>query len=133
MALFFINQFSSPIWIAFLYCNRGCRETPFRKMGWWRVERNQIFNAWNVDLYRVNRYAAFYAESGTASWSGTGNGWYAISSARFNQCYDDNTNCDRQPNFVQLDFNGFSDLYGYLGPRSGQLKIQSWLGARPPK
>src|SRR6476619_6421625 len=100
MALHFKNLYNDTIWIAFLYHDTGCQGVPFRKLGWWAVPSGQTFNAWNTDLRNVNRYAAFYAEefrdSGGATWSGTGNSWYRISDGSFNQCYDDNTNCNQQ-------------------------------------
>jgi Protein of unknown function (DUF1036) len=134
MSLVFTSQYPAPIWIAFLYSDAGCGGTPFRKLGWWQVNPGENFVAWNTDLRTVNRYAAFYAEefkdSGGATWSGTGNSWYRISDVGFNQCYDDNTNCNQQPDFIQLDFkkadNGnadFIDLSITLGPGQGQLSI----------
>jgi hypothetical protein len=42
----------------------------------------------------------------------------------FDQCYDDNINCNQQPDFVQLDFNGYADLTVTLGPDAGQLNVQ---------
>jgi len=128
MALYFQNLYSDTIWIAFLYFDGGCGPTPFRKLGWWQVNSGETFNAWNTDLRNVGRYAAFYAEEyrdeGGATWSGTGNNWYLISDVAFNQCYDDNTNCNQQPDFVPLDFNGYADLNVTLGPAAGQLDVQ---------
>jgi hypothetical protein len=96
-------------------------------MGWWAVNSGQIFNAWDVDLRRVNRYAAFSAEefkdSGGATWSGTGNNWYLIPDVGFSQCYDDNTNCNQQPDFISLDFAGNADVTVVLGPRAGDVQI----------
>jgi len=124
MALHFRNRYSDTIWIAFLYGDSGCTPTAFRKLGWWHVPSGQTFNAWNTDLRNVNRHAAFYAEaSGGATWSGTGNDWYKISDKKFNQCFDDNSNCNKQPDFVPLDFNGNSDMTVVLGPAKGQLQI----------
>ena len=128
MSLLFQNSYRDTIWIAFVYHDATCGGTPFRKMGWWQVPSGQTFNAWNTDLQNVNRYAAFYAEefkgSGGATWSGTGNNWYLISDNQFDQCYDDNTNCNQQPDFVLLDLPaGFSDLKVELGPGAGQVTI----------
>jgi Protein of unknown function (DUF1036) len=134
MALYFQNRYSNTVWIAFLYYDRNCRETPFTKMGWWQVNSAQIFNGWNVDLRAVNRYAAFFAEaSDGVTWSGTGNNWYLISESRFSQCYDDNTNCNMQPDFVPLDFNGFYDVNVVLGPGAGKLDIKGLAPKKPPK
>jgi hypothetical protein len=137
MALHFQNLYSGTIWIAFLFFDAGCRGTRFRKMGWWQVNSGQIFTAWNVDLRTVNRYAAFYAEefsdSGGATWSGTGNNWYLVRNTRFSQCYDDNTGCNQQPDFVPLDFNGFYDVNVALGPRSEQRNIKGLAPKKPPK
>jgi hypothetical protein len=128
MPLDFKNSYRDTIWIAFVYHDPTCGGTPWRKMGWWQVPRGQIFHAWNTDLHTVNRYASFYAEgSGGATWSGTGNNWYLISDNQFDQCYDDNTNCNKQPDFVLLDFSGFSGIYTImqveLGPGAGQVTI----------
>ena len=79
----------------------------------------------------MNRFASFYAEEfkggGGATWNGTGNNWYLIRDVGFNQCYDDNTGCNQQPNFVPLDFdradNGqhaFNGLRVTLGPSAGR-------------
>ena len=134
MVLYFQNRYSNTVWIAFLYYDRNCRETPFTKMGWWQVNSAQIFNGWNVDLRAVNRYAAFFAEaSDGVTWSGTGSNWYLISESRFSQCYDDNTNCNMQPDFVPLDFNGFYDVNVVLGPGAGKLDIKGLAPKKPPK
>lgn len=134
MALYFQNRYSNTVWIAFLYYDRNCRETPFTKMGWWQVNSAQILNGWNVDLRAVNRYAAFFAgASDGVTWSGTGNNWYLISESRFSQCYDDNTNCNMQPDFVPLDFNGFYDVNVVLGPGAGKLDIKGLAPKKPPK
>ena len=128
MGLYFQNLYPDTIWVAFLYYDPGCSPTSFRKMGWWQVNSGETFNAWNTDLRNVSRYAAFYAEeyrdAGGATWNGSGNNWYLISDGAFDQCYDDNTNCNQQPDFVPLDFNGFADVTVVLGPESGQLDIQ---------
>jgi hypothetical protein len=133
MALYFQNLYSDTIWFAFLYFDPSCSGTSFKKIGWYQVNPGQTINFWNTDLRSVNRYAAFYAEeyrdSGGATWSGTGNNWYLVPDVAFNQCYDDNTNCNQQPDFVPLDFNGFSDMTVTLGPAAGQLNVQ---GSLPP-
>jgi uncharacterized membrane protein len=133
MALEFQNFYHSKIFIALLYGDNSCGPSKFRKQGWWAIERGQTRNLWNVNLRTVNRFAAFYAEefkdSGGATWDGTGNGWYRIRNVGFNQCYDDNTGCNQQPNFVQLDFqnadNGhhvFHSMRITLGPAPGQVR-----------
>jgi|GEM_PF-2419256 hypothetical protein len=134
MALNFQNLYSKTIWIAFLFYNPSCRGTPWTKQGWWGVNSGQIFNAWNVDLRTVNRYAAFYADDdGSATWTGTGNNFYFIRTPEgFTQCYDDNTNCNIQPNFVVLDFNGFYDVNVVLGPGAGKLNIKGLAPKKPP-
>ena len=134
MALNFQNLYSNPIFIAFLFHNPNCSGTPWTKQGWWGVNSGQIFNAWNVDLRTVNRYAAFYADDGgSVTWSGTGDNWYLVRSPEgFTQCYDDNTNCNIQPNFVVLDFNGFYDVNVVLGPGAGKLNIKGLAPKKPP-
>ena len=133
MPLEFENQYHNKIWIALVYGDNGCGPTRFRKQGWWAVNSGQTRNLWDVDLQRVNRFATFYAEefkdSGGATWDGTGNRWYRIPNVAFNQCYDDNTNCNQQPNFVPLDFkradNGTAAFFGLsvtLGPSPGQIR-----------
>lgn len=127
MSLSFKNSYSDTIWIAFLYYDPGCNGAPFRKLGWWQVNPGDTFNAWNTDLRNVSRYAAFYAEefkdSGGATWSGIGNNWYLIPDGGFNQCYGDNSNCNQQPDFINLDFAGMADMTVTLGPAAGQLDI----------
>jgi uncharacterized membrane protein len=133
MALEFQNHYRNTIWIAFVYGDNGCGPSRFRKQGWWAVNPGQTRNLWDVNLQRVNRYASFYAQefknSGGATWDGTGNRWYRIRDVSFNQCFDDNTNCNQQPNFVPLDFqnadNGhhpFFSLRVTLGPSPGQIR-----------
>jgi hypothetical protein len=137
MALYFRNLYSDTVWVAFLYNDAGCGNVPFRKLGWWQVNSGETFNAWNTDLRNVGRYAAFYAEeyrdAGGATWNGSGNNWYLISDIAFDQCYSDNSNCDQQPDFVPLDFNGFSDVYVVLGPKAGELNIQGSMPPLPPQ
>ncbi len=135
MALNFQNLYKITVFIAFVYGDTACSPNHFRKQGWWTVAPGQTLTVWNVDLRRVNRHAAFYAEefkdSGGATWSGTGNNLYRIRDVAFNQCYDDNTNCNQQPNFALLDFqhadNGnhpFESLRVILGPAPGQIRTQ---------
>jgi uncharacterized membrane protein len=134
MGLEFQNVYQNKIWIALVYGDSGCGATRFRKQGWWAVDPGQTRSIWGVNLATVNRYASFYAEEfkggGGATWNGTGNGWYKIRDVAFNQCYDDNTGCNQQPNFVPLDFrhadNGNYAFYGLtvtLGPAPGQIKM----------
>ena len=136
MALHFQNLYSNTVYIAFLYYDACCGGTPFKKMGWWQVNSGQILTPWNVDLRTVGRHAAFFAEefraSGGATWSGTGNNWYLISEAVFWQCYDDNTNCNQQPDFVPLDFDGFYDMSVILGPAAGKMDIKGSAPKRHP-
>jgi hypothetical protein len=84
-------------------------------------------------LQTVNRFASFYAQEfrngGGATWNGSGNRWFLIRDVAFNQCYDDNTGCNQQPNFVDLDFqqadNGHQRFYSLrisLGPSPGQIR-----------
>jgi hypothetical protein len=134
MALYFQNLYSQTIFIAFLFHNPSCGGTPFEKMGWWGLNSGQIFNCRNVDLRSVNRFAAFYAaessDPGGPNWSGSGNHWYLISNNLFSQCFDDNTNCNLERNFVVLDFNGFIDVNAVLGPGSGEMNFK---GIAPPR
>jgi len=132
MPLLFQNQYHSQIWIAFLYGDTAC-SSKFRKQGWWSVDPGQTRSIWNADLRTVNRFACFYAEEfkdgGGATWSGTGNRWFAIPDVAFNQCYEDNTGCNQKPNFVDIDFdhadNGqhpWLTLIITLGPSPGQIQ-----------
>jgi uncharacterized membrane protein len=132
MALEFQNQYHGTIWIALVYGDSSCG-SKFRKQGWWGVEPGQTRSLWDVDLQRVNRFASFYAEEfkggGGATWNGTGNRWYPIRDVAFNQCHEDDTGCNQQPNFVALDFeqadNGhhpFNGLRITLGPAAGQIR-----------
>jgi uncharacterized membrane protein len=134
MALLFQNQYNKTLWIALLYGDTACG-SKFRKQGWWNVDPGQTRNIWNVDLRRVNRFACFYAEEfkggGGATWSGTGNRFFQIRDVAFNQCYEDNTGCNQQPNFVDLDFdnpgtfpNPFVTLTVTLGPSPGQIQTR---------
>jgi uncharacterized membrane protein len=131
MGLEFRNQYHNKIWIALVYGDSGCSSS-FRKQGWWGLDPGQTRSLWNVDLRRVNRFASFYAQEfkggGGATWNGSGNRWYLIRDVGFNQCYEDNTGCNQQPNFADLDFtradNGnhpFSGLRVTLGPGIGQV------------
>jgi hypothetical protein len=133
MALEFQNLYRNTVWIALVYGDNGCGPTRFRKQGWWAVNPGQTRKLWDVDLRRVNRNASFYAQefrmSGGATWDGTGNRWYRIRDLAFSQCYDDNTGCNQQPNFVALDFqnadNGqhpFNGMVVTLGPSPGQVR-----------
>jgi uncharacterized membrane protein len=128
VALNFLNHYNKTIWLAFDYGDKACGGPhPFRKQGWWAIQPGQTFNVWNVHLYDVNRFAQFYAESGSATWGG--NLTYRVTNQKFNQCHDDDTNCDRLVGFAPLDFqnadngNGhFVDMLVTLGPAAGQIK-----------
>jgi uncharacterized membrane protein len=127
MALNFHNNHNNTIWLAFNYGDKGCGPHHFRKQGWWGINPGQTLNLWNVHLYDVNRFASFYAEAGGATWSGNLN--YRVTNNKFNQCFDDDTNCDRLVPFFGLDFqnadNGnshFESMMITLGPAAGQIK-----------
>jgi hypothetical protein len=134
MALYFQNAYSSTVWFSFLYYDTSCAGTPFRKLGWYRLDPGQTLNLWDTDLRYVGP-AAFYAEewrdSGGATWSGTGNNWYPIRDVGFDQCFDDDTGCNQQPDFIPLDFNGFVDVTVTLGPIAGQLDVHGTLPPLP--
>jgi uncharacterized membrane protein len=132
MGLEFQNQYHSKIFVALVYGDTGCA-SKFRKQGWWAIDPGQTRSIWNVNLQKVNRFASFYAEEfkggGGATWNGSGNKWFMIRDVGFNQCYEDNTGCNQQPNFVDLDFhkadNGNHPFYGLritLGPAPGQMR-----------
>src|SRR3954451_25020422 len=131
MGLQFQNQYHGKLYIALVYGDASCG-SKFRKQGWWSLDPFQTRTLWDVNLQTVNRFASFYAEEfkdgGGATCNGTGNQWYQIPGVGFSQCYEDNSNCSQQPNFVALDFqqadNGhhlFNDLRITLGPAAGQL------------
>ena len=133
MALRFRNAYRNTIYVALVYGDNSCGASPFRKQGWWAVAPGQSLSVWNANLNTVNRHASFYAQefkdSGGATWSGNQNKWYKIPDVRFNQCYDDDRNCNQQPNFVPLDFrnadNGnhpFESIEVTLGPAPGQIR-----------
>jgi hypothetical protein len=129
MALFFTNNYSHTIWIAFAYYDPSCgpENQNFRKLGWWQLDPSQMFDAWDVDLRTVNRYAYFYAESADdeASWSGNGNAWLAVDpNAPFDQCAFVEGNDSQWVDFSQLDFAlPGADLSIGIGPIPGE-----WIG-----
>ncbi|MGF6506260.1 hypothetical protein [Paraburkholderia sp. 32] len=135
MALYFNNQYADTVWIAFVYLDPNCSPTHFRKIGWWQVNSGDNFNAWDTNLRTVNQYAAFYAEEyrdeGGATWGGNGNNWYLIPELGFDQCYDDNTNCTRQPNFALLDFNGAPNCTVTIGRAAGHFDVEAWISVDP--
>jgi hypothetical protein len=101
-----------------------------------RRDPGQIRSIWNVSLQTVNRFASFHAQEfkngGGATWNGSGNRWFLIRDVGFNQCYEDNSGCNQQPNFVGIDFeqadNGHHPFYGLrltLGPSPGQIRTIS--------
>jgi len=124
MPLYFQNLSPTSIWIALVYGDSTCTGTPYRKQGWWEVGAGQTRNLYFPDLRTVPQ-AAFYAEeykdSGGATWQGNGNNWYLISDAAFDQCYNNNENCNQQPDFIPLDFGQaeFGSLTVVLGPAPG--------------
>jgi uncharacterized membrane protein len=126
MALYFQNSYSIEVSIAFAWFDSGCGadNQNFRKQGWWNLHSDETFLAWSVDLRSVNRYAYFYAEAADgATWSGTGRACLFITQAAFDQCAFNNTNCDQQVDFEELDFNGNYDLTVQLGPDPGQVVL----------
>ena len=121
MALYFENLSGQPVWVAFAFFDPnscGPANQNFRKQGWWQLDRNPRnpagfetsilrFNAWNVDLRTVNRYAYFYAETANdgSSWSGTGNSWLSVNpAAGFSQCAFENADDPQWVDFYGLDF-----------------------------
>lgn len=138
MSLELNNLYRNTIWIALIYGDRDCGPTRFRKNGWFSVQPGQTRNLWNVNLMQVNRHPFFYAQefqnSGGATWDGTENRWYRIRATAFNQCIDDDTGCNQQPNSVPLDFrnadNGnrpFQGIKVTLGPSPGQVRKIGWV------
>jgi len=107
MALYFTNGAGQTVWVAFAYYDPSCGNANqnFRKQGWWQIEPLQRFNAWNVNLRTVNRYAYFYVEAANGSnWHGTGNAWLSVTDAIFKQCAFDGGGGDRWVDFIDLDF-----------------------------
>jgi len=118
MALFFQASVGETVWITFAYYDPRCGEANqnFRKLGWWRLDPIDYgsftipgppFNAWNVDLRTVNRFAYFYATTANiaSSWSGTGNGWLTVNpEARFEQCAFEDPGNSLLVNFNEIDF-----------------------------
>ena len=134
MSLFFANTYRDPIWIAFAYYDPSCGPTNqnFRKLGWWEVGGNgTVFEAWNVDLTTVNRFAYFYAESANdgANWSGTGNAWLSVNPlSAFDQCAFESTPNAQWVDFYEIDFSWAergSDLMIIIGPSPGQVQYGS--------
>jgi uncharacterized membrane protein len=132
MGLEFQNLYHGTISIALVYGDTNCASR-FRKQGWWNISSGETRMIWNVNLQTVNRFASFYAEEfkggGGATWNGSGNKWYLIRDVGFNQCYEDTTGCNQQPNFADLDFdnadNGHINFNGMrvtLGPTPGQIQ-----------
>ena len=116
MALYFFNYTGQTVWVAFAYYDPSCgaANQNFRKQGWWQLEPShgpfqpyQPFNAWNVDLRTVNRFAYFYAEAADGSnWSGTGNSWLSVNpAAPFKQCAFEGADDSQWVDFYGLDFS----------------------------
>ncbi len=110
MALYFQNQTSQTVWVAFAYYDPSCgaANQNFRKLGWWQLDPYvPQFNAWDVDLRTVNRYAYFYAETANdgTNYSGTRNSWLSVNpAAAFNQCAFDDAGDGQWVDFYELDF-----------------------------
>ncbi len=121
MALFFQNAMGTPVWVAFAYYDPLCgpANQNFRKQGWWRLEPyhtftgSPLFNAWDVDLRTINRFAYFYAETdgNRSNWSGSGNGWLSVNpAATFDQCAFEDTGNSQWVNFNEIDFTWIKDF-----------------------
>jgi hypothetical protein len=109
VALTFNNLSGNTAYLALLTYDSGCSPDPWRKSGWYAVANNGSIQLIGGDLRSVNRYLAWFADwwANGPAWSGTGNNWYDIPAiAAFDQCYDDNANCDVHWDFETLDING---------------------------
>src|ERR1017187_1218135 len=108
MPLVFQNNSGEDAYLACLWPDNSCGPTDhWRKMGWYKIANGTSFQFSAADLSGMS-VMAWFADwwAGGPSWHGSGNKWYWVTNNGFNQCYDDNTNCDVQYDFQDLDFNG---------------------------
>ena len=110
MPLNFHNATSGEVWLAAVYYDSNCGPTDkWRKEGWWGIQPGTTFTLFSGDNRSMNEYLAYHVDNGneSQSWTNDPNRWYYISEYNaFNQCYDDNTNCNIYDDFAQLDLNG---------------------------
>jgi len=109
MPLVFQNNSGEDAYLACLWADSSCGPTDqWRKMGWYKITSGSSFQFTAADLSQTVGVMAWFADwwAGGPSWHGTGNNWYWVTNNAFNQCYDDNTNCDVQYDFLPLNFNG---------------------------
>jgi Protein of unknown function (DUF1036) len=108
----FHNATGSEAWLAALFPDSGCGPTDqWRKQGWWGIAPGSTFQLLSGDNRSYNRYMGYHAdggaESGSPCWTNNPHMWYWIpANDAFNQCYDDNNNCNAQEDFEQIDFAG---------------------------
>lgn len=121
MALYLSNScpFPTSISVSLLIYDPTCKVggQPWRKEGWWNLKNGQTIkpDALNVNLTTVNSWVGIYAVSGIVSWQGTGNAWFQIpTSAAFNQCGEDETNCTTWVDYYGVEFTGDSDYVVYI-------------------
>jgi hypothetical protein len=115
VALIFNNVSARDAYVALVVHDPGCSPNPWRKHGWYRIPNDNFLHVLIPgDLRDGNRYLMWFADwySDGPSW-GSGNPYwrYLVTDAVFNQCFDDNTGCDRRYDFQLLDING---LYGIV-------------------
>src|SRR5579862_5137313 len=120
MALYLSNLSPiSEISVSLLIYDPGCQPSgqPWRKTGWWNLNPGQSIlpSALNVNLTTVNSWVGIYAYSGGVSWQGTGNAWFKIPRpAAFNQCGENENNCNLWVDYYGIEFTGDADYVVYF-------------------
>jgi hypothetical protein len=136
--LVFQNPSGQTVYLAVLVHSVGCGPTNrWRKVGWYAIPNGRSFTVIRDDLRPFVQLMAWFASwwQDGPSWHGTGNQWYRVSNGIFDQCYDDNTNCDAQYNFQNLNFNqSYGITVTLLAPgqqeQPGQFQVATVL---PPR
>jgi hypothetical protein len=123
MPLVFQNNSGEDAYLACLWYDSSCGPTDnWRKMGWYKITNGSSFQFTAADLSQTVGLMAWFADwwAGGPSWSGSGQQWYWVTNNAFDQCYDDNTNCNVQYDFQNLEFNGNYGLTVTLHPPSSE-------------
>jgi uncharacterized membrane protein len=125
----FQNVTSQTIWVSMAYYDQSCGAANqyFRKQGWWQIPSMGSVTIFTQGLTSLNRYAYFEAEFApdnmVPGWCGTGNAWTELTDNGYDQCFLDQTGCNRWVDFKELDFGGLLGLIVQLGPNAGEVTL----------
>jgi|SRR3954453_5043194 len=110
----FVNNYSSPLWVAIMWYTPNCPDGGnWSKKGWWSLTPGQGKVVSGEDLEDVNRYWCFYAQAQNGHhWSGPIK--RMVPHQAFDWCEWTSSSGAFQVGFQVMDINSYDDVIAQL-------------------